>query len=150
MVELVDRHKSVVEESLIDRVVCKSQRGVRADQHRVGAFEEALDGIDLELSEPGEQRLFCCSTSQSAKNPASVSGALAKDAPMERSGTATITFLIPWLKSLSSARNISARDLPDAGGAFRSKYWLSRAAYAFACISRIPSASVFVLKPVFW
>ena len=59
-----------------------------------------------------------------------------------------MTFLSPWLNSLSRARNMSARDLPDAGGALSSKYWLSRAANAFACISRIPKASVFVLAPV--
>ena len=109
-----------------------------------------MTAATFELSEPGEQRLFSGSTSQSAKNPAWLSGVLANDAPIERSGTATMTFLRPWLKSLSSARNISARDLPDAGGALSRRYWLSRAANAFACISRMPSASVFVLEPVFW
>ena len=113
-----------------------------------GPSRKRWTAATLELSAPGEQRLFAAGTSQSAKNPASVRFVLAKEAPIERSGTATITFLSPWLKSLSSARNISARDLPDAGGALSSRYWLSRAANALACISRIPSASVFVLAPV--
>lgn len=40
---------------------------------------------------------------------------LEKEAPIERSGAATMTFLMPWLYSLSSAMNIRARDFPDAG-----------------------------------
>lgn len=43
------------------------------------------------------------------------------DAPIERSGTATITFLRPWLYSLSRPTNINARDLPDAYGALINK-----------------------------
>ena len=40
------------------------------------------------------------------------------------SGTAMMTFLTPWLISLSKAKNIMARDLPEAGGDLMSKYWL--------------------------
>ena len=57
---------------------------------------------------------------------------------MLRSGTATMTFLSPWLTILSKAMNIRALDLQDAGGAFKSKYWASLAAKARSCISRIP------------
>ena len=70
---------------------------MRADQHRVGAVEEALNAATLPASEPGVQRLFSSLTSQSAKNPCAVSSVLANDAPIDRSGTATITFLRPWL-----------------------------------------------------
>jgi len=67
---------------------------------------------------------------------------------MDRSGTAMIAFLNPWLRSLSKAMNISALDLPEAGGAFSSRYLEFRAAYARACMARIPRASVEVLSPV--
>ena len=75
---------------------------------------------------PGRHRLLRGSTSQSAKNPFSTSLVGAKEPPIERSGTATMTFLRPWLKSLSRATNISARDLPDAGGALIRRYSASR------------------------
>ena len=59
--------------------------------------------------------------SQSAKNPWAVRFVEENDAPIERSGTATITFLRPWLYNLSKPTNINARDLPDAGGALINK-----------------------------
>ena len=64
------------------------------------------------------------------------------------SGTATTTRFNPWCANLSSAMNIKARLLPDAGGALISRNRLSRAAYAFACISRIPSSLVADERPV--
>ena len=74
------------------------------------------------LSPPAVHKLFSGLMSQSAKKPLSLSFVLANEPPIERSGTATITLLNPWLCSLSNPKNINARDLPDAGGAFKSKY----------------------------
>ena len=42
--------------------------------------------------------------------------------PIDRSGTTMIACFTPWFASLSSAMNISARDLPDAGGDLISRY----------------------------
>ena len=59
-----------------------------------------------------------------------------------------MTFLMPWFSSFSSAINIKARDLPDAGGALISKYCAEFALNAICCISRIPWSLVFLLVPV--
>ncbi|WP_265286481.1 hypothetical protein [Verminephrobacter eiseniae] len=47
---------------------------------------------------------------------------------MERSGTTMMACRKPWLLSLSSAMNINARDLPEAGGDLISKYCSPRLA----------------------
>ena len=74
------------------------------------------------LSDPLVHKLYLSSGIQSAKKPNFFNSVFLNEEPIERSGTATITFLMPWFCSLSRAINIKARDLPDAGGAFKSKY----------------------------
>ena len=68
-------------------------------------------------SAPLTQRFQRGSTCQSRKKPCEVRSVDRKDAPIEVSGTATITLRTPWFSSLSRPRNMSARDLPAAGGA---------------------------------
>ena len=53
-------------------------------------------------------------------------------------GTTTIARLTFWLCSLSSATNISARLLPDAGGDFNNKYCSPRNCQTWLCTARIP------------
>jgi hypothetical protein len=50
------------------------------------------------------------------------SGSSWKLAPMDFSGTTMMACFKPWFLSLSSAMNISARLLPDAGGDLMSRY----------------------------
>src|SRR5690606_39991770 len=97
---------------------------------------------------PGVQRLYFGFGFQSAKKPCFFSSVVPKDAPIDFSGTATITFFMPWFFNLSKAMNIKALDLPDAGGAFSNKYCAVLPSYAFSCISRIPKALVLLLFPV--
>jgi hypothetical protein len=75
------------------------------------------------------------------KKPDSRKGSSAKLLPIERSGTTMIACRTLWLCNLSSAMNISARDLPDAGGDLINKYCSPRRVHARACISRMPSSS---------
>ena len=56
-----------------------------------------MNAPTLPCEEPGSQRLCSGLTSQSAKNPNLVRLVEENDAPIERSGTATMTFLRPWL-----------------------------------------------------
>src|SRR5690606_41196012 len=75
------------------------------------------------LSEPGAlHRFHFGSTCQSAQKPYFDSGSLLKLAPMDFSGTTMMACFKPWLCSLSSAINIRARLLPDAGGDLMSRY----------------------------
>ena len=67
---------------------------------------------------------------------------------MDRSGTTTMACFKPWLCSLSSAINISARDLPEAGGDLINRYCSPRLAYARSCIARMPSALALLDAPV--
>ena len=89
-------------------------------------------------------------TSQLAKKPPFTKLVFLNERPMLFSGTATTTFLMPWFANLSSAINIKARLLPDAGGALMSKKRLLRCSYARACISRIPNGFTAVAVPVCW
>ncbi|MNL56354.1 hypothetical protein D3C87_1798430 [compost metagenome] len=92
--------------------------------------------------------MFFGSTVQSAKNPNLLKATVSKEPPIERSGTAMMALVSPWLISLSSAINMSARDLPEAGGAFNKRYWEFLASKARSCISRMPNWLVLVLFPV--
>ena len=75
------------------------------------------------LSAPGAlQRFHFGSTVQSAQKPYLVSGSSWKLAPIDFSGTTMIACLRPWFCSLSSAMNMSARLLPDAGGDLIRRY----------------------------
>ena len=76
----------------------------------------------FDFSPPPIVKLLLGFTSQSQWKPNFDNSVSLNDLPIERSGTAMITFLIPWLWSLSNPTNINARDLPDAGGDFTSKY----------------------------
>ena len=107
-----------------------------------------LNALVLLVSPPGVQRLLRLSTSQSQKKPYLLNSVVSNEPPIERSGTATMAFLTPWLYSLSNAKNINARDLPDAGGAFNRRYWLFLASYARDCIARMPMSFVFELAPL--
>ena len=83
--------------------------------------------MTLASSRPRLARLFVVSAlalplAATAQKPAAVSGSSWKLAPMVFSGTTMIACLSPCLCSLSSAMNISARLLPEAGGDLRSRY----------------------------
>ena len=78
-------------------------------------------------------------TLQSLKKPKFVRFSFLKLAPIERSGTITIAFLIFWFWSLSKAININALLFPEAGGDLISKYCSPLFAYARSCIGRIPN-----------
>ena len=148
VVELVDGHQHVVEVGGGELLVGVTQRGVRAHQHRIGAvFQEPGEGRDFAGVGAGSAQVIGGATVQSAKNPCEVRSVLAKDWPIERSGTATITLRTPWLYSLSRATNMSARLLPEAGGALISRCCALRCSYTLCCISRMPSWFVFTLLP---
>ncbi|MNY64453.1 hypothetical protein D3C86_2015720 [compost metagenome] len=75
------------------------------------------------LSWPGAlHRFHLGSTCQSDQKPYFESGSSLKLAPMDFSGTTIMACFKPWLLSLSSATNISARLFPDAGGDLMSRY----------------------------
>ena len=75
------------------------------------------------LSVPGaSQRFHFGSTFQSAQKPNWLSGSSWKLAPIDFSGTTMMACLSFWFASLSSAMNISARLLPEAGGDLMSRY----------------------------
>ena len=57
----------------------------------------AEEGAFIAAEEPASHKLCSGLTSQSAKKPKLVRFVEANDAPIERSGTATMTFLRPWL-----------------------------------------------------
>ena len=62
-----------------------------------GPFRKSMNAPTLPWEEPGSQRLCSGLTSQSAKKPCFVSSVEENDAPIERSGTATMTLLRSWL-----------------------------------------------------
>lgn len=98
---------------------------------------------------PGALHRFHCGlTVQSQWKPNLDSGSSAKLPPMERSGTTTIALATPWLCSLSSAMNIRARDLPDAGGDLISRYRSPRRSKARSCMARMPISLALVEAPV--
>src|SRR5690606_20492556 len=108
-----------------------------------------FDFATLGVSMPGAlQRFHCGFTVQSQWKPYCDNGSSAKLPPMERSGTTMIAFRTFWLCSLSSAMNISARDLPDAGGDLIRRYCSPRIAYARSCMVRMPSSLDLVDAPV--
>lgn len=101
------------------------------------------------LSLPGAlHRFHLGSTCQSAQNPNCDSGSSLKLAPMDFSGTTIMACLIPWFSSLSSAMNIRARLLPEAGGDLMRRYCSPRFSYALSCIGRIPRALALVDAPL--
>jgi hypothetical protein len=84
---------------------------------------KAPTDFTLPPSVPGElHRFHFGATVQSAQKPNLLSGSSLKLDPIDFSGTTTIACLSPWLCSLSSAMNISARLLPEAGGDLISRY----------------------------
>ena len=87
-------------------------------------FKNSLNEFTLLLlaSLPLVQRLYSSFICQFAKKPPLFKSVFANDAPIVFSGTATITFFMPWFANLSNPTYINALLLPDAGGAFSSKY----------------------------
>src|SRR5690606_36444801 len=101
------------------------------------------------LSEPGAlHRFHFGSTCQSAHNPKLVRGSSAKLDPIDFSGTTMMACFSPCLASLSSAMNIRARLLPEAGGDLISRYCSPRLSKARSCIGRMPSSLALVELPL--
>ncbi len=124
-------------------------------KRKVAWYKSALDHCCLKTYEPPQpltwlhaahqcQVHYTGSTAARPANPnknqTQLTAHWQKLPPMERSGTTIMACLTPWLLSLSNAINISARDLPDAGGDLINKYCSPRLAKARSWMVRMPSA----------
>jgi hypothetical protein len=97
---------------------------VGADQHLVVAFEERAQRLDLAAVVVARRVAQVPLGLDLPVGPEAVlrQRLVVEAGPMDFSGTTMMACLMPWFLSLSSATNISARLLPDAGGDLMSRY----------------------------
>ena len=127
VVELVHRDQTIVERLHPEPVDGEAEGGVSADQNLVGAVQERADRIDLAAVVRAGRVAKIPSRLYMPVRPEAELGQRSswKLAPIVFSGTTMIACFSPWLACLSSAMNISARLLPEAGGDLMSKILLA-------------------------